>query len=142
MEKLRLASSHGQAWLELSDSALRDPARPVESFLATLVQDRMEASATVHAVDLSSAGSDTPTLAALFAEMAGQWKGWPGSKTWTSVEEQLSLSCSHDGLGHVRIVVELRPSLYETSWVARGVLVLDTGRLHDSAHSVHRFLRV
>jgi hypothetical protein len=102
----------------------------------------MEASATVHAVELAEGGSDTPSLAALFADMAGQWEGWPGSKTWTSVEAQLSLSCSHDGLGHVRIVVELRPSLYETSWLARGVLVLDAGSLHDSAHSVHRFLRV
>jgi hypothetical protein len=69
-------------------------------------------------------------------------EGLARQQDWTSVEGQLSLSCSHDGLGHVRIVVELRPSLYETSWLARGVLVLDAGSLHDSAHSVHRFLRV
>jgi hypothetical protein len=36
-------------------------------------------------------------LAAFFADLAAQWKGWEGEKEWHSVEDDFALSCTSDG---------------------------------------------
>jgi hypothetical protein len=35
-------------------------------------------------------------LAAFFADLAAQWKGWAGEKEWHSVEDDFALSCTSD----------------------------------------------
>lgn len=47
-------------------------------------------------------------LAEYFADLAANWRGWEGAKEYASLEGQLSLAATHDGLGTVTMKVELR----------------------------------
>ena len=59
----------------------------------------------------------------LFASMAQDWRGWKGSKTWRSLDGEMSLECTSDGLGHVTVRVEIvAGSLYD--WRTQGVLTV------------------
>jgi hypothetical protein len=64
-------------------------------------------------------------LVAFFQGLAVDWRGWPGERTYESLEHELRLTARHDG--HVRIVVELRQSSLPDGWSASGVLVIDPG---------------
>jgi hypothetical protein len=68
-------------------------------------------------------------LDSLFVTMADQWRGWAGERSWSSLEGELSLRCTHDGRGHVKVAVDLRPDLLGESWTARAVLVVWAGSL-------------
>jgi hypothetical protein len=48
-------------------------------------------------------------LAPFFRELADAWSGFDGAKEYGSLEGQLHLSCTHDGLGTVACVVTLEP---------------------------------
>lgn len=80
-------------------------------------------------------------LGEFFRDLAEHWVGWPGEKSWESVEGDLSLTASHDRLGHVTLVVELRERFDppEREWVARAPLTLEAGVLHKLANAAERF---
>jgi hypothetical protein len=70
-----------------------------------------------------------PPLSSIFEEISGGWRGWSGTKQWAAYEGGLELSFTHDGLGHVRMVVELRKAATPDGWCVRGVVPLDAGAL-------------
>ncbi|MGI9323863.1 MAG: DUF6228 family protein [Pseudomonadales bacterium] len=43
----------------------------------------------------------------LFKDMAANWKGWPGEKTWHDLERVAVLACSMDSTGHAWLKVTL-----------------------------------
>ena len=70
-----------------------------------------------------------------FADLAENWRGWPGTKEWKNVEETLVLVASNDCHGHISLVVDLRSRLGERGWFVRSRIVLDAGQLdHVPAH--------
>lgn len=75
----------------------------------------------------------------MFEEMAAAWRGWEGEKVWRSLESELSLVCTHDGLGHVTIMVRLQMDL-GAEWSAEGTLVLEAGQLDALARAAAEFL--
>jgi hypothetical protein len=48
----------------------------------------------------------------MFAEMAEQWRGWNGQKTWQDLESRVSLSALADSTGHITLIVELKGQDY------------------------------
>jgi hypothetical protein len=64
-------------------------------------------------------------LVRFFRELAADWRGWPGERTYESLEHELRLTASHDG--HVRIAVQLRQSSVPDGWSASGVFSVDPG---------------
>jgi hypothetical protein len=46
---------------------------------------------------------DYERLVSLFVEMAKNWTGWEGVKNWDAIEDDFSLSCTSDRLGHLRL---------------------------------------
>ena len=78
-------------------------------------------------------------FARMFEEMAAAWRGWEGEKVWRSLESELSLVCTHDGLGHVTIMVRLQMDL-GAEWSAEGTLVLEAGQLDALARAAAEFL--
>lgn len=63
-------------------------------------------------------------LAGFFRGLAADWRGWPGERTYESLEHDLRLTATHDG--HVRLAVQLRPNLPD-EWSASGVFRVDPG---------------
>jgi hypothetical protein len=74
-------------------------------------------------------------LAALFAELAEDWRGWDGERVWVSLEGELAARATHNGLGTVELVVtlgELEPKA-TGMWSAQASLFLDAGGLDRMA---------
>jgi hypothetical protein len=64
-------------------------------------------------------------LTGFFRELAADRRGWPGERTYESLEHELRLTASHDG--HVRIAVQLRQSSLPDGWSASAVFSVDPG---------------
>ena len=79
----------------------------------------LRASKDVHDIDGWSA------LLSFFEELALNWRGWDGDKTFDSLEGDFQLSARHDG--HVRLSFELEHFERPTTWAAKGELTLDPG---------------
>lgn len=72
------------------------------------------------------------SLANYFGRLAESWRGWEDRRDWFSLEGQLDLSATHDGLGTVRLGVVLSSSRNDadpSSWSLAGMLMLDAGQL-------------
>ena len=79
-----------------------------------------------------------PMLRDYFAELAADWQGWTGTRTWSA--GALAFDAEHDALGHVRLTVELERDLYD-NWKASVPLYIDAGSLESLARDVSRFIK-
>jgi hypothetical protein len=77
--------------------------------------------------------------ALLFADMARQWAGWPGALVWESLEGELALRCSHDGLGHIAIRAELRSGTIPEDWCVEATVLVEAGQLDRIARGAAQF---
>jgi hypothetical protein len=127
-EFLRLEDTDGRESLRrASDGAL-------DYVYTTLQLSALSARARVSLV----AGVDLP-LSSFLEELAGHWSGWKGARTWAAYEGGLELSCTHDGLGHIALAVELREGPVPSAWLVRGEVPLEAGQLEEVAHAARRF---
>jgi hypothetical protein len=83
---------------------------------------------------------DTVHLKEFFADMAAQWKGWPGEKGWQSLEQELKLAATNDSIGHIRLAIQMRSGHYEYDWTVSAAILLEAGQLDGIAKSVAEFL--
>jgi hypothetical protein len=111
----------------------RGPSGELDYFTCHISGPSLDASARVYAYRCHG-------LVELFEGMARDWRGWTRAKEWESLEGELRLACSTDGLGHVRIIVSLRPSLYPDEWQVSGIGLVDAGQLDDLASAARRFV--
>lgn len=80
-------------------------------------------------------------LPEFFADLAESWRGFDGAKEYDTVEGQLQLSCTWDGLGAVRCRATLG-SLEPPEWSVSAVLTWGAGaHLERLAAEVARFAR-
>lgn len=77
-------------------------------------------------------------LADLFGEMAAQWRGWEGVKTWSSLEGELHLAAEADRTGHVTLTTRLSEGA-PSVWSVELVLVLEAGQLERLAREARAF---
>jgi hypothetical protein len=77
------------------------------------------------------------SLPTLLYGLTADWQGWKGARTWSAYEGGLSLSFSHDRLGHILMETRLHdPGL---NWELRVDLGLEAGQLDAVARDVERF---
>jgi hypothetical protein len=74
----------------------------------------------------------------MFRDMANEWQGWNGAKSWEDLERRVSLSATTDSTGHVSITVDLTGQDYETR--LRAVLEYEVGQLEEMARAVKGLL--
>lgn len=77
----------------------------------------------------------------LFDEMAREWKGWKGTKTWASLEDELRMEASADSTGHVSLAVTMRDYSDPAEWRLKATLDLEAGQLPELAKSVAKAFR-
>ena len=82
-------------------------------------------------------GDASGGLPALFEELARNWRGFDGKKSWSSLEGEFSLRASADKLGHMWLGFTLNEPTY--GWTLEGGLVLEAGQLERIARHVRRF---
>jgi hypothetical protein len=60
-------------------------------------------------IDEAVAGIWGPDLAAFLDELAGDFRGWPGERTWHSLDRDLTINAVFRSGGHVGLTWTLRP---------------------------------
>lgn len=132
MDIVEIKSSEGAVRLVLSNPEPSD--REPDYFVATVEDAGLRASARVYAYGASG-------IAALFEDVAANWRGWEGEKTGGTVEGDLCLTCTSDRLGHTFVRVEISSGPYDHDWRAEATIRLDAVQLDEVAQSLRRFFR-
>jgi hypothetical protein len=130
-----LKVGHEQAFLFLSDEYDNASTRhggELWAMRARLRVPGLDASALVHLNSSQDAGAPE-----FFATLAADRRGWPGARTWQTLEGGLTVSCTHDGRGTVSMGTELREN--NIGWVVRAVVPIDAGQLEQVAADVAAF---
>lgn len=70
----------------------------------------------------------------LFVDMARDWRGWNGAKTWEDLEGRVKLKAECDRLGHTKLFVELVDGNHESRLIV--VIEFDAGQLDQMAQSL------
>lgn len=85
-----------------------------------------------------SSGVEPEQLAEFFDGLAENWRGWNGEQTWNSVEDDLSLAATHDGLGHVLLWVTLGTVVApeQKTWLVRAPIEFEAGDLDRVAAAI------
>ncbi len=117
--------------MTLSEEEKLIPDNGSEHYLVSLNKQNFHVQQRVYAFDPTNNG-----LAKFFGELAASWRGWDGPKVWNSLEDEFSLTCSHDGLGHVTVDASVRD---QGSWEATMTLNLLAPDFDDFARKVEQF---
>jgi hypothetical protein len=64
-----------------------------------------------------------------FSELAQNWRGWTGEKTWRALDGELDLVATSDSLGHIKVRVGLRPDAGAEIWRVVSYAYLEAGQL-------------
>lgn len=76
----------------------------------------------------------------LFGELAGNWRGWQGAKTWLSLEGELEIQATSDSTGHVTLQFKVPAYVAGPSaWSAQCSVVVEAGQLERLAQESHEF---
>ena len=121
-----LALSDGQFGVTFCQP-LRNSDGWLDSFVVRIEEPGLTASAHVENSGVIQAPES------LFADMAQNWRGWRGEKTWYAMEGELILSATTDSLGHVLIEVQLRPTADPEAWSVTSFARVEAGRLESLA---------
>lgn len=83
-------------------------------------------------IDLDYLHHHVGPIADYFAELAADWRGWTGDRSWG--ERPLALTATHDGLGRIALTVDLE-HLHPTDnrWAVRATITLEAGQLDRAA---------
>jgi hypothetical protein len=122
--QFRIDSRENQASLEL---------RPYDDyyFIAEARGSSMQATALV-------ASYQSWGMPQFFADLAAHWKGFEGTKSWASFEDELTLSARSDRTGHVYVGVQLTKG-HPPIWSIEVELVLEAGQLDHIAAAAQAF---
>ena len=106
-------------------------------YLATNRASGFGVGQNVYAYDPKNEG-----LAKFFAELATEWKGWAGSRTWSSLEGEFEIECEHDGLGNIGTVARLHKNrYYGVGWTGEIHFEISAGQLDQITHELTRFFK-
>lgn len=121
-----IKSAHDGTTLELFE-------RSGDYFLAQLTGPNFKGLAKVYEYEAFR-------LKAFFDGLAADWKGWPGTREWRSVEGELLLAAKCDSTGHISLSVHLQPGRHPFGWKLCAMLLVEAGQLDGIAASVGEFL--
>jgi len=71
-------------------------------------------------------------------DLAENWRGWEGTRSWRSLEGDLELSATSDRLGHVALEVRLMEGA-PFQWRVQGKISLEAGQLGRIAAAARTF---
>jgi hypothetical protein len=77
-------------------------------------------------------------LDGFWRELARDWRGWEGTRSWRSLEGDLELSATSDRLGHVELEVRLDEG-FPFQWRVCGMIALEVGQLDGIAAAAQTF---
>jgi hypothetical protein len=70
-----------------------------------------------------------------FNRLATKWRGWTGDEVWRAHEGTLTITATHDGLGHVTLFTTLLSEIAGL-WTLEGLVMVNAGQLDEIARHV------
>lgn len=133
VDEFLISSTDGVGSLFFYDRTPSETKLPIEQFWVRVTDLNLSAACRVWE------GYTAGHPARLFAEMASRWSGWPDEVTWESTEGEFKLRCSHDGLGHIAICVELQSGFMDDDWRVSATVFAEAGQLERIARQAALF---
>jgi len=78
-------------------------------------------------------------LEELFRDMAAEWMGWAGEKTWSDLENSVEIVATSDKTGHISLRITLNGQDGDTQ--LRTCLKFEAGQLESFAEEVARLFK-
>lgn len=94
-------------------------------------------------IDVESWSGGTKSLIDYFRDLSGAWRGWSGPKEWSDDGPNVSISATHDGIGHVKLGVTAESHSGwdgEGSWTVTVRVPVEPGALETVATKVRALL--
>lgn len=113
--------------LILSDAIAESATRPAHYLSVTLEGPDLRASRRVY----EGYAGGFSGLAAYFADLAANWRGWSGSRVYESIEGDFRIQANHDG--HVNLDVLLWESSLPGGWRVEAQVMLEAGEALTAA---------
>ncbi len=133
MDELLIPSATGSGGLLFYNRSPSERTLPFETFWVRVWDQNLVAATRVYA------GYVPSHPGSLFAAMKSQWSGWSRTITWCALEGELSLSCTHDQLGHIAIEVEMQSSSWDDTWQVKATVITEAGQLESLARKAVSF---
>jgi hypothetical protein len=127
LDEFLIRSTDGSGGLMFYDRSPVDRTKSMESFSLRVTDHNLSAAGQVYADYVPR----NPAL--LFADMAEHWSGWRDELVWKSLEGELAMRCSHDGLGHIAIRIELLSGPRPDDWRIAATVMTEAGQLERIA---------
>jgi hypothetical protein len=127
LEELLIRSSDGGGILCFFDRIPYETDREISQFSVRAIDQNLSAAIRVYA------GYRSLHPVKFFEELAVHAHGWPGEMTWESLEGELRLPGSHDGLGHVKVRIDIQNGPLWDDWKVSTTIVMDAGQLERLA---------
>ena len=140
MDRVIIATTDPDKWIELSDAEPKGTPTPVDIYVLTIQLRELRAS-TRPLNAYNDYARDGRRLAGIFAEMAKEWRGWEGEKVWYTTDHEVTLTFTHDRISRVRVEVEVKDSP-AANWKVKGEVDLELGNLDRIAKDIAEYLRV
>ncbi|MFY3384366.1 DUF6228 family protein [Paracidovorax sp. MALMAid1276] len=74
-------------------------------------------------------------LGEFFNDLAANWSGWEGEKSWGSLEGEVTITATADRTGHIKLRFSLTQPYTGFEWQVSGALELEAGSLEYLAVS-------
>ena len=135
-EQLEIRSNEAGAFLLIQRDGRGSPHDDLNDgyWMAALSCGPLQAALRFYEIELGG-------LADYFAALADDWRGWNGQRRWVSLEDDVELVATHDGLGTITLTARLRTEAFsQHRWSAAAQLVLDAGGLDGIARDAKRLL--
>jgi hypothetical protein len=100
---------------------------PQRQYDDVIVDYRVEVTAqglSANTIVTSLGGDD---LAGFLDGLAEHFTGWPGTRSWRSLEDQLRVEAEWGSRGHVTLLIRLRPRAYDPPWDLAITTVVEAG---------------
>ena len=75
----------------------------------------------------------------LLKELAANWRGWKGVKSWLALEGELKIEATCDALGHVTLSFTIPAYSGQKQWTASAKVVCEAGQLEALAKEAQAF---
>ena len=105
----------------------------LESFVVHIQEPGLSATARVE----NSRAIQGPEI--FFQDIAQDWRGWDGEKTWHSLDGELDLTATSDLRGHITIRVQLQPTAGPEGWRVTSYAYAEAGQLDSLSRRVAQF---
>lgn len=71
---------------------------------------------------------EEPDLVTFFQQLADDWRGWKGERSWRSLDATMQITARHDSKGHVSLGATLYQDSYSPDgWLAQVFLTVEAG---------------